>query len=43
LWSEGRQLPQGSPNGTLSVFEKGKQDLVDVVVKLQNPRMKAMT
>ncbi|MFZ0724366.1 MAG: SHOCT domain-containing protein [Desulfobacterales bacterium] len=26
------------PNATLSVFEQGQDDLLDVVVKLQNPR-----
>jgi hypothetical protein len=41
LWTEGKDsFLKDPPNGTLSVFEKGKPDLVDVVVKLQNPRMK---
>jgi hypothetical protein len=41
FWSEGKDsFLKDPPNGTLSVFEKGKPDLVDVVVKLQNPRMK---
>jgi hypothetical protein len=41
LWVEGKDsFLKDPPNGTLSVFEKGKEDLVDVVVKLQNPRMK---
>lgn len=41
LWTEGKDsFLKDPPNATLSVFEKGKEDLVDVVVKLQNPRMK---
>jgi hypothetical protein len=40
LWDEGKDsFLKDPPNGTLSIFEKGNEDLVDVVVKLQNPRM----
>jgi hypothetical protein len=40
LWDEGKDsFLKDPPNGTLSVFETADADLVDVVVKLQNPRM----
>jgi len=40
LWGEGKDSFLASPpNGTLSVFEKGKAQLVDLVVKLKNPRL----
>jgi hypothetical protein len=41
LWTEGKDsFLKDPPNATLSVFEKGRDDLTDVVVKLQNPRLK---
>jgi hypothetical protein len=40
LWDEGKDsFLADPPNATLSVFEKGKADLVDLVVKLRNPRL----
>jgi hypothetical protein len=40
LWDEGKDsFLKDPPNGTLSVFENANEDLVDIVVKLQNPRM----
>jgi hypothetical protein len=39
-WDEGRDsFSADPPNATLSVFEQGQDDLLDVVVKLQNPRV----
>ncbi len=39
LWGEGKEsFRTDPPNATLSVFEEGQDDLLDVVVKLQNPR-----
>jgi hypothetical protein len=39
-WEEGKDnFTADPPNGTLSVFEAGQDDLLDVVVKLQNPRL----
>jgi hypothetical protein len=39
LWSDGKDdFSADPPNATLSVFEEGQEDLLDVVVKLQNPR-----
>ena len=39
-WEEGKDTFRSDPpNATLSVFEEGQEDLVDVVVKLQNPRV----
>jgi len=42
LWTDGgdQSFRKDPPNATLSVFEGGKTDLVDLVVKLQNPRFK---
>jgi hypothetical protein len=41
FWKEGPDsFLKDPPNATLSVFEKGKDDLVDVVVTLRNPRLK---
>ena len=41
LWSEGKDSFLASPpNATLSVFQKGKAELADLVVKLTNPRLK---
>ncbi len=42
LWtgSDSNSFRKDPPNGTLSVFEGGQTNLVDVVVKLQNPRFK---
>lgn len=41
LWSEGKDsFLKDPPNATLSVFEAGQEDLVDVVVKLSNPQLK---
>ena len=40
FWKEGKDnFTADPPNATLSVFEPGQDDLVDVVVKLQNPRL----
>jgi len=40
LWDEGKDsFLADPPNATVSIFEKGKEDLVDVVVKLSNPRL----
>jgi len=39
LWADGKDsFSADPPNATLSVFEGGNNDLLDVVVKLQNPR-----
>jgi hypothetical protein len=39
LWADGKDsFSKDPPNATLSVFEGGQDDLLDVVVKLQNPR-----
>jgi hypothetical protein len=39
-WEDGKDnFTADPPNGTLSVFEAGQDDLLDVVVKLQNPRL----
>jgi len=39
LWTDGKDsFDADPPNATLSVFEEGQDDLLDVVVKLQNPR-----
>jgi len=39
-WEEGKDnFTADPPNGTLSVFEAGQDELLDVVVKLQNPRV----
>ena len=39
FWKEGKDnFSVDPPNATLSVFEPGQDDLLDVVVKLQNPR-----
>jgi len=39
-WGEGAEsFRTDPPNATLSVFEPGQDDLLDVVVKLQNPRL----
>ncbi|MFZ0611511.1 MAG: hypothetical protein WAM73_04680, partial [Desulfobacterales bacterium] len=39
LWADGKDsFSADPPNATLSVFEEGQDDLLDVVVKLQNPR-----
>jgi hypothetical protein len=39
-WEEGKDTFRADPpNATLSVFEEGQEDLIDVVVKLQNPRV----
>ena len=39
-WEEGKDTFRSDPpNATLSVFEEGQEDLIDVVVKLQNPRV----
>ena len=41
LWSEGKDSFLASPpNATLSVFQKGKAELADLVVKLTNPKLK---
>jgi hypothetical protein len=41
FWKEGPDsFLKDPPNATLSIFEKGKDDLVDVVVTLRNPRLK---
>ena len=40
FWKEGKDnFSLDPPNATLSVFEPGQDDLLDVVVKLQNPRL----
>ena len=40
FWKEGKDnFSVDPPNATLSVFEPGQDDLLDVVVKLQNPRL----
>jgi hypothetical protein len=39
MWTDGKDsFDADPPNATLSVFEEGQDDLLDVVVKLQNPR-----
>jgi hypothetical protein len=39
-WEEGKDTFRSDPpNATLSVFEEGQEDLIDIVVKLQNPRV----
>ena len=39
-WEEGKDsFSADPPNATLSVFEQGQDELLDVVVKLQNPRL----
>jgi len=39
LWTDGKDsFDADPPNATLSVFEGGQDDLLDIVVKLQNPR-----
>jgi hypothetical protein len=39
LWDDGKDsFLADPPNATLSVFEPGKEDLVDLVVELRNPR-----
>jgi len=41
MWGEGKDsFMADPPNATLSVFEKDKDKLLDVVVKLSNPRLK---
>ena len=40
FWKEGKDnFSVDPPNATLSVFEPGQDDLLDIVVKLQNPRL----
>ena len=41
LWDEGKDsFLKDPPNATVSIYEKGKEQLVDVVVKLSKPRLK---
>jgi hypothetical protein len=41
LWDEGKDsFLKDPPNATVSIYEKGKDQLVDVVVKLSKPRLK---
>ena len=41
LWDEGKDsFLKDSPNATVSIYEKGKEQLTDVVVKLSRPRLK---
>jgi hypothetical protein len=41
LWDEGKNsFLKDPPNATVSMYEKGKEQLDDVVVKLSHPRMK---
>jgi len=41
LWDEGKDsFLKDPPNATVSMYEKGKDQLVDVVVKLSKPRLK---
>jgi hypothetical protein len=41
LWFEGKDsFLKDPPNATVSMYEKGKDQLADVVVKLSNPRLK---
>lgn len=41
LWYEGKDsFLKDPPNATISMYEKGKDQLQDVVVKLSNPRLK---
>lgn len=40
LWNEGKDsFLKDPPNATVSMYEKGKEQLTDVVVKLSNPRL----
>ena len=40
LWDEGKDsFLKDPPNATVSMYEKGKEQLTDVVVKLSNPRL----
>jgi hypothetical protein len=42
FWKEGPDsFLKDPPNATLSMFQKGNDDLLDVVVTLRNPRLKA--
>jgi hypothetical protein len=41
MWGEGKDsFTADPPNATLSIFEKGDDKLLDVVVKLSNPQLK---
>jgi len=41
IWGQGEDsFVKDPPNATLSVFEPGQKNLTDVVIKIQNPRMK---
>jgi hypothetical protein len=41
FWKQGPEsFLKDPPNATLSTFQKGKDDLLDVVVTLRNPRLK---
>jgi hypothetical protein len=41
LWDEGKDsFLQDPPNATVSMFEPGKEELADVVVKISKPRLK---
>jgi hypothetical protein len=41
LWDEGKDsFLKDPPNATVSTFETGKEELVDVVVKISKPRLK---
>jgi hypothetical protein len=41
LWDEGKDsFLKDPPNATVSMYEKGKEQLDDVVVKLSHPRLK---
>jgi hypothetical protein len=41
LWDEGKDsFLKDPPNATVSMFEPGKEELVDVVVKISKPRLK---
>ena len=40
LWDEGKDsFLKDPPNATVSMYEKGREQLMDVVVKLSNPRL----
>jgi hypothetical protein len=40
LWDEGKDsFLKDPPNATVSIYEKGKEQLLDVVVKLSKPRL----
>jgi hypothetical protein len=40
LWDEGKNsFLKDPPNATVSMYEKGREQLMDVVVKLSNPRL----